>query len=189
MRYVVKQHVYTTGAASAHPIKDEYGRDAYLVDGRAGAPGDRLSFRDRRGRELAFIRQTLLATGPTFEIYYADELQAVVRCGPPAASARCRFAIDATSPEDLQAEGDFPAHEYRFTRDGRAVATVSRSWSRPAGTYGVDVAPSEDDVLILAGTVVLDLCCREGSQTRRQGDKEARRLEPAVARRPAVRAR
>jgi uncharacterized protein YxjI len=160
VRYVVKQHVYTTETGSAHPIKDEYGRDAYLIDGRAGAPGDRLSFRDRRGRELAFIRQTLLATVPTFEIYYADELQAVVRCAPPAAVARCRFAVDATSPEDLQAEGNFPAHEYQFTRDGRPVATVSRSWSRPAGTYGVDVAPSEDDVLILAGTVVLDLCSR-----------------------------
>ena len=72
MRYVVKQHVYTVDAASAHPIKDEYGRDAYLVDGRAAAPGDRLSFRDRRGRGLAFIRQTLLATVPTFEIYYAE---------------------------------------------------------------------------------------------------------------------
>ena len=189
MRYVVKQHVFTTGTgAAAHPIKDEYGRDAYLVDGRAGAPGDRLSFRDRRGRELAFIRQTLLATVPTFEIYYADELQAVVRCAPPAASARYRFAVDATSPEDLQAEGNFPAHEYQFTRDGRQVAAVTRSCSRPAGTYGVDVAPSEDDVLILAGTVVLDLCCRgEERQTRRQGEGETRRPEPVAARRPVAR--
>src|SRR5437899_818793 len=50
--------------------------------------------------------------------------------------------------------------------------------------------PIKDEVLILAGTVVLDLCCRPGEmQTRRQGEGETRRPEPATARRPVVRVR
>lgn len=50
-------------------------------------------------------------------------------------------------------------HEYRFTRQGRPVALVSKQWFAWSDTSGVDVRPGEDDVLILAGTVVIDLAC------------------------------
>jgi uncharacterized protein YxjI len=39
------------------------------------------------------------------------------------------------------------------------VATVSKRWVAWADTYGVDIAAGEDDVLILASTVVIDMIC------------------------------
>ena len=54
-------------------------------------------------------------------------------------------------------EGDFFDHEYRFTRDGRTAAEVSKRWFGFRDTYGVDIAEGENDVLILACTVVIDL--------------------------------
>ena len=57
--------------------------------------------------------------------------------------------------------GDFWAHEYQLHRDGRPAAVVSRAWFSWADTYGVDIAGGEDDVLILACTVVVDMCTQK----------------------------
>ena len=39
------------------------------------------------------------------------------------------------------------------------VAEVSKRWFSWNDTYGVDVADGEDDVLILASSVVIDMIC------------------------------
>jgi uncharacterized protein YxjI len=39
------------------------------------------------------------------------------------------------------------------------VATVSKRWFAFTDTYGVEIADGQDEVLILAATVVIDLCC------------------------------
>jgi len=41
-------------------------------------------------------------------------------------------------------------------RDGDRVAEVSKRWFRVRDTYGVEVAPGENDILILATTAVID---------------------------------
>jgi uncharacterized protein YxjI len=45
------------------------------------------------------------------------------------------------------------------------VATVSKGWFSMRDTYAVDVAPSQDDLLILASVLALDLA---EDQERRQ---------------------
>ena len=72
---------------------------------------------------------------------------------------RCRFTVDVPGPDDLEAEGSFLDHEYTFTRSGTVVATVSKRWFSWADTYGVEITEGEDDVLILASTVVIDMIC------------------------------
>jgi uncharacterized protein YxjI len=153
----MRQNLFSAG--DHYTVRDENGREAFRVDGRAVDVCDRLSFRDLLGRELAFIRRKVLPWGMTYEVYYADELHSVVK-QQDVAFARASFAIDEPGPDDLRAAGDLPGHEYAFTRDGHPVATVSKKWVRPSDSYGVDVTRGEDDVLILAGTVVLDVCCR-----------------------------
>ena len=49
----------------------------------------------------------------------------------------------------------------RFERSGQAMAEVSKRWFSWADTYGVDIADGEDDVLILASTVVIDMVCHD----------------------------
>lgn len=51
-------------------------------------------------------------------------------------------------------------YEYIFLRDDRQVATVSKQWFSSAGTYGVDIQPEQDDILILVGTAVIDVMVR-----------------------------
>ena len=156
MRYVMKEKLFCWG--DDFTIKTEDGQDAFFVDGKALSLGDKLSFQDMQGNELAFIRQKLLAWGPTYEIYQNGELCAVVK-KHLFTLFRCRFTVDVPGPNDLEAEGDFLDREYTFTRSGNVVATVSKQWFCWADTYGVDVADGEDDVLILASTVVIDMIC------------------------------
>ena len=76
---------------------------------------------------------------------------------------RCSFTVDVPGPDDLAAQGSFGDHEYAFTRSNRRVAVVSKSWFSLSDSYGVEVQDGEDPMLILASTVVIDLCCdKEG---------------------------
>ena len=142
-------------------IKDQAGRDCFYVDGKAFSFGDKLSFLDMAGSEVAFIDQKLLAWGPTYEIYRDGQLFAVVK-EKLWTFLKNRFTVDVGAdgpgPGDLEVEGDFLDLEYQFLRDGGVAAQVSKKWFSWSDTYGVDVADGEDDVLILACTVVVDLC-------------------------------
>ncbi len=156
MRYVMKQKLFCWG--DDFTIKSEDGQDAFFVDGKAFSIGDKLSFEDMQGKELAFIRQKLLSWGPTYEIYREGALFAVVK-KQLFTMFRCRFTVDVPGPDDLEAEGNFLDMEYTFGRHGNVVATVSKRWFSWADTYGVDIAAGEDEVLILASTVVIDMVC------------------------------
>ena len=158
MRYMMRQKMFSFG--DDFVIKDDAGRDVFFVDGKAISIGNKLSFQDMKGNELAFIRQKLLSLGPSYEVELA---------GGPTVSVkkhlftlfRAKFTVDVPGPDDLEASGSLLDHEYTFERGGRAVATVSKRWFTMRDTYGVDVAAGENDVLILASTVVIDMCCHE----------------------------
>jgi uncharacterized protein YxjI len=158
MRYVMKQKLWALG--NDFTIKDDQGRDHFFVDGKAFSIGDQLSFQDMQRNELAYIRQKILSWGPTYEIHRGGRLFAIVK-EHLWTFMKYRFNVDVNadgpSPDDLEIEGDFWAHEYAFTRGGRQVAQVSMQWFSWTDTYGVDVNPGEDDALILACTVVVDM--------------------------------
>lgn len=163
MRYIMKQKFFSWG--DDFYIKDEQGQDVFYVDGKVFSLGDKLSFQDMSGNELAFISQKLLAWGPTYEIYRAGQLCAVVKKSL-FTFLHCHFTVDVPGPDDLEAEGDFLDHEYAFVRGVRPVASVSKKWFSWTDTYGVDIAGGEDDVLILASAVVIDMVCH-GDDKRR----------------------
>lgn len=145
-------------------IKNEAGDDVFFVDGKVFSIGDKLSFQDMQKNELAFIRQKVLSWGPTYEITRNGELAAVVK-KHLFTFLRCRFTVDVPGPDDLEAQGSFLDMEYTFTRANQVVAEVSKRWFSFADTYGVEIREEQDDVLILASTVVIDMVCH-GDQKR-----------------------
>lgn len=156
MKYVMRQRVFCLGDDFA--IKDEAGQDRYVVDGAAFSIRQSTSFRDMAGHELCHIRRRLLSFGPTYEIERAGRVTTVAK--HLFTLFRCKFTVDVPGPNDLEASGNFIDHEYHFTNaEGDVMATVSKRWFRWTDTYGVEVADGQDDVLILAATVVIDLCC------------------------------
>ena len=163
MRYLLKQKFWSWG--DDFTIKNAAGEDVFFVDGKAFSWGNKLSFQDMSGNELAFIRQKLLSWGPTYEIEVHGRLVAVVK-KQLFTLLRCKFTVDVPGPDDLEAQGDFLDHEYTFERQDRSVAHVSKQWFVWTDTYGVDIADGEDDVLILASAVVIDMVCHADDKQR-----------------------
>src|SRR5512147_3006499 len=157
-RYLMKQQWLSWG--TDYTVKDASGRDAFFIAGAAFSFGAKLSFQDMAGRELAFISQKLLSWGPTYEIYRDGRLSAIVKKSV-FTLFRCQFTVDVPGPDDPVAEGNFWDYEYAFSRGGRPVAFVSKQYFTWTDTYGIDIAPGEDDILFIASTVVIDLCCHQ----------------------------
>jgi len=166
MRYQMRKKLFAWG--DDFTIQDETGRDAFFVDGKAFSFGKQLSFQTIGRQELVFIRQKVFSWGPTYEIFRGGQLFATV-IKNLFTFFSCTFEIDVPGPNDLQAQGDFTDHEYSFGRHGQLVATASKQWFSWTDSYGVDIAPGEDDVLILACTVVIDMACHEDSHSDRPG--------------------
>ena len=154
MRYVMKQKIISWG--DDFTINDENGRPAYHVDGKVFSFGDKLTIKDVRGQVAAQIDQKLLSIGPQYEIIRGGKTVAVVK-KHLFTLFRARFTVDVPGPDDLDATGNFLDHEYTFERGGREVARVSKRWFSFSDTYGIDIDEGEDDVLILASAVVIDL--------------------------------
>ena len=154
MRYIMREHILSWG--DDFTIRDAEGRDAYHVDGKVFSFGNKLSFKDMQGNEVALIDQKMLSFGAQYEIIRAGKTVAVVK-KHLFTLLRTKFTVDVPGPDDLEASGNFLAHEYVFERHGREVARVSKKWFRLSDTYGIDIEPGEDDVVILAAAVVIDL--------------------------------
>jgi uncharacterized protein YxjI len=161
MRYVMRQKLFSFG--DDFTIRDENGDDVFFVDGKAFSLGKQLSFQDMAGSQLAYIKQKVLAWGPTYQVYRGEELAAVVK-KEHFSFFKARFTVDQPGPDDLEAEGDFFDHEYEFTRGERSVAVVSKRFFSWTDTYGIDVDEHEDPVLILASAVVIDMACHPDPQ-------------------------
>lgn len=154
MRYIMRERILSWG--DDFTIRTADGQDAYHVDGKVFSFGDKLSFRNMRGEEVARIDQKLLSLGSQYEIIRGGTTVAVVK-KHLFTLFRARFTVDVPGPDDLEAAGDFLDHEYTFERAGREVARVSKTWFSLADTYGIDIEDGEDDVLILASALVIDL--------------------------------
>jgi uncharacterized protein YxjI len=158
MRYIMKQKLFSFG--DDFRIRDASGREVYFVDGKVFTIGNKLSFKDMRGNELALIKQKVLSLRASYEIYREGRLSATVK-KELFTFLRCQFYVDVPGPDDLEATGNLLEHEYTFRRHGSEVASVSKKWFSMTDSYGVDIAEGEDDVLILASTVVIDMACHQ----------------------------
>lgn len=153
MRYVIRERFFHLGEDS--DITDEAGRTVYSVDGKVFSLRGLLVVMDAAGSEVARVERKLVALLATYEIALADGGGAEVR-KVPFTPFRERYTINSGGAE-MEMAGNLLQHDFVITRDGTTVATVSKQWVSLTETYGVDVAPSENDVLILAAVLALDL--------------------------------
>jgi uncharacterized protein YxjI len=154
----MREHFFSFG--DDFTVQDDAGRDVFYIDGKAFSIGDKLSFQDMNGNELARIREKLLSIGKTYNIELADAVGGgnVIVKKHLFTLFRAAYTIDVPGPGDLEATGSFLDHDYTFERGGRTVATVSKKWFTLRDSYGIDIAPGENDVLLIASAVVIDLC-------------------------------
>jgi uncharacterized protein YxjI len=152
--YLIRERFFRLGEDS--DITDEQGRPVLQVDGKVLSLRKRLVVRDPEGREVAQVQRKLIAMRPTYEISIAGRRAAEVRkrLFTPFGD---RFTIDVPGPDDMEMTGDLLDHEFTIRRADQTVATVSKRWFSVRDTYAVDIAADQDDLLLLASVLALDL--------------------------------
>jgi uncharacterized protein YxjI len=118
-------------------------------------PPDALVFEHPAGGERCMIHEATYGLQPLMRISPGGRPAAWVRkvvFGP----AREYYTVDL-DPVELNVRGCPRDHEYTISHGRRAIATVSRAWVCGPETYGVEVAPGQDEALILAVTVCITL--------------------------------
>jgi uncharacterized protein YxjI len=142
-------------------IETDTGEQAYKVDGKALRLRKTLVLEDPQGHELAKIQERMLRIRDAMEIEDADGNRLAMVKKALISPLRDRWKVEIEGGADLDIQGNILDHEYTFTEGRSEVASVSKKWFRVADTYGVEVVPGRDPVLVLAATVALDVMAHE----------------------------
>lgn len=152
-RYKMKEKLISFG--DDFWIEDEGGRKVYKVNGRMIAVRDLLSFEDERGATLVEMASKLIQIRDQVKLDRKGSPSAVVR-KDLINLVRDHFLMKIGGGEDIEIRGNILDHEYSFTKGRDKIAEVSKKWFRIRDTYGVQIEPGNDDILILAATVAVD---------------------------------
>jgi len=143
-------------------VETDTGEQAYGVDGKTLRLRKTLVLEDADGRELAKIQERVARLRDSREIEDVDGSRLATVRKALISLLRDRWAVTVENGPDLDVRGNVLGHEYTVT-DGRTpVATVSKKWFRVADACGVEIAPGQDPVVVLAATVAVDMMARQG---------------------------
>ena len=137
-------------------IEDNHGNKVFKVDGKALRIRNTLVFEDAHRNKLAQIQERKLRVKDTMEVEDANGKQIAVVKKALITPVRDRFTVKIKDGPDLEVKGNILDHEYTIGEGRNKVAEVSKKWFRVRDTYGVEVAPDQDDIVILAVTVCID---------------------------------
>jgi uncharacterized protein YxjI len=152
--YRMRQRMISVG--DDYEIENDRGERVFTLDGKALRVRKTILFRDRDGRELCKIKERMLHLRDSMEIEGPDGNRMAMVHKAMLAPLRERWVAKVEDGPDLHIHGNIVDHEYTIERDGTKVAEVSKRWFRFRDSYGVEVAPGENDILILATTAVID---------------------------------
>ena len=143
-------------------IENDSGERVYKVDGKALRLRKTLVFEDPAGNELCKIQERMLRIKDSMEIEGPDGRRLAMVKKALIAPLRDRWTVSVADGPDLDVQGNLLDYEYTIGEGRDKIAEVSKKWFRVADTYGVEIEPGQNDVLILAVAVALDSMAHEG---------------------------
>ena len=152
-RYQMREKLFAIG--DDYWVENEGGDRVFKVNGKALRVRSTFILEDPSGEELFKIQEKKLHIRDTMEVERGDDTVATIKKAL-ITPLRDRFSIELKDGGELSAKGNIVDHEYEIERDGHKVAEISKRWFRVRDTYGIEVAPGEDDALIVAATVCID---------------------------------
>jgi uncharacterized protein YxjI len=154
-RYQMRQRMMTIG--DDFWIENEAGQKAFKVDGKALRLRKTLKFEDAHGRELCQIQEKVARIKESMEIEGPNGEQLAMVKKALITPVRERFVAKIGQGPDLDIQGNLLDHEYTIEEGRNKIAEVSKKWFRLRDTYGVEIEPGQNDILILAITVAIDM--------------------------------
>jgi uncharacterized protein YxjI len=137
-------------------IENNRGEKVYKVDGKALRVRQTMIFEDRSGKELAKIQERMMRVKDSMEVEDPSGRQIAMVKKAMITPVRDRWTVKVKGGPDLEVKGNILDHEYTIGEGRDKVAEVSKKWFRVRDTYGVEIEPGQDDILILAVTACID---------------------------------
>lgn len=132
-------------------IYDAFQEEKYYVEGEFFSLGKKLHLYDNYMTERSFIHQKVMSFLPRFFVNVG---------GTDVAEVVKKFTL--FKPEYVvngpgwTVSGDFWAHNYTITSCSGPVATISKRWLSWGDTYEIDIAPGQDEILVLSTVLIID---------------------------------
>ena len=152
-RYQMREKLFAIG--DDFWIDTEEERHAYKVNGKALRIRKTFVLEGPSGDELFKLREKKIAIRDTMELERDGDTVATIKKAM-ITPLRDRYVIHLAGGGELNAKGNIVDHEYKIERDGDRIAEISKRWFRIRDTYGIEVAPGENDALILAAAICID---------------------------------
>ena len=137
-------------------IENSAGKRTFKVDGKALRVRETLNFEDAHGNVLCKIQERKLRVKDSMEVEDAHGKQVAMVKKKIVSPVRDRFTVKIKNGPDLEVKGNILQHDYTIGEGRDKVAEVSKKWFRVRDSYGVEIDPGQDDIVILAVTVCID---------------------------------
>ena len=158
-RYQMRQKMVSIG--QDFWIENEQGEKVFKVDGKALRIRSTLKFEDTQGSELCKIQEKKMRVKDSMAIEGPGGERLAVVKKAIINPIRNRWTVKIGDGPDLNIQGNILDHEYEITEGRNKVAEVSKKWFRVRDTYGVEIAPEQNDILVLAATVAIDIMAHD----------------------------
>ena len=165
-RYKIRQKMFSIG--DDFWIENQEGERVFKVDGKALRLRKTLIFEDLEGNKLARIQERLLAIKDTMVVENADGHQMAVIKKGLIAPLGDHWTVTVRGGPDLDVQGNILDHEYSIMQRRNKIAEVSKKWLSLTDTYGVEIDEGQNDVLILAIAIAIDMMAHDDNEKKRK---------------------
>jgi len=173
-RYKIRQKMFSIG--DDFWIENQDGRRVFKVDGKALRLRKTLIFEDMNGNKLCQIQERWLPIKETMAIDGPDGEQIAVVKKALLTPLRDRWSVNVNNGPDLDVQGNILDHEYTIKDGWNKIAEVSKKWLSLTDTYGVEIDSDQNDILILAVAIAIDMMAHDDDDKnpKRSKRKESR---------------
>jgi uncharacterized protein YxjI len=137
-------------------ITNNAGEHVFRVDGKALRLRNTLDLEDAHGTKLCRIQTRVLHIRDSMAIEDADGEQLALVHKALISPLRERWKVDLPGDREWKVQGNIVDHEYEIEDDGTKIAEISKRWFRVRDTYGVEIAPDQNQALLLAVAIAID---------------------------------
>ncbi len=169
-RYKIRQNLISIG--DDFWIENGAGQKVYKVDGKILRIRETLVFEDLNGKPLCTIKERLLAIRDTMTITGPNGEQLAVIKKALLTPLRDRWSVNVKDGPDLTVQGNIFDYEYAIKQGWNKVAEISKKWFRLTDTYGVEIDAGQNDILILAVAIAIDMMAHDDDDKKRKDKKE-----------------
>jgi len=158
-RYKISQKLISIG--DDFWIENATGQNVFKVDGKVFRLRKTLEIEDAKGEKLIQIKERILAIKDSMVIEDAQGRDIATIKKALITPLRDKWDVNVKGGKDLVVQGDILDLEYDIRQGRKKIADVSKKWFTITDTYGVEIAEGQNDILILAIVVAIDMMAHD----------------------------